>query len=36
MVDKGKKITTQIAHIPSSDGVNEADLELIVEDDSER
>jgi hypothetical protein len=36
MVDKGKKNAAQHAHVPGSDDVDEVDLELPVEDDSER
>ena len=35
MFDKGMKKATQHAHVPGSDDVNEEDLELTVEDDSE-
>jgi hypothetical protein len=36
MVDKGKHLAIEHAHVLGSDDVNEADLELPVEDDSER
>jgi hypothetical protein len=36
MVELGKQIATQHAHVPGYDDVNEADLELPVEDDNER
>uniref|UniRef100_A0ACD5W8F0 Uncharacterized protein n=1 Tax=Avena sativa TaxID=4498 RepID=A0ACD5W8F0_AVESA len=36
MFDKGKENAAQHAHIPGSDDVNEADLELPMEDDGEK
>ncbi|KAM0822853.1 hypothetical protein ACQ4PT_071245 [Festuca glaucescens] len=36
IVELGKQIATQHAHVPGYDDVNEADLELPVEDDNER
>jgi len=36
MFDKGKENATQHAHIPGSDDVNEADLELHAEEDSKK
>jgi hypothetical protein len=36
MVDKGKKNAAENAHVPGPDDVDEVDLELPMEDDSER